>query len=92
MENELLQNVDETTEVSTEIDNNEEQNGSSMGTLALIGGIGVLGGVLLHKYLISPIMENRRNRKASSSDENDQFVVDVEAEEMFEEDSEKESK
>ena len=82
--NEELKTVEEGTEVSTEVE--ETKTGVSGGTVAAIGGLCVLGGVLLHKYVISPVVENWKNRKASKFVDNE--PVDVE----FEEDSEETKK
>lgn len=79
--NEELKTVEEGTEVSTEVE--ETKTGVSGGTVAAIGGLCILGGVLLHKYVISPVVENWKNRKASK-------FVDNEPE--FEEDSEEAKK
>lgn len=82
--NEELKTVEEGTEVSTEVE--ETKTGVSGGTVAAIGGLCILGGVLLHKYVISPVVENWKNRKASKFVDNE--PVDVE----FEEDSEETKK
>lgn len=87
MNNEELKTV-EGTEVSTEVE--ETKTGVSGGTAAAIGGLCVLGGVLLHKYVISPVVENWKNRKASKFVENE--PVDVDFEDEFEEDSEETKK
>ena len=75
--------LEEGTEVSTEVE--ETKTGVSGGVVAAIGGLCVLGGVLLHKYVISPIAETRKNRKASKFVDNE--PVDVDFEEEFDEDS-----
>ena len=78
----------EGTEVSTEVE--ETKTGVSGGTVAAIGGLCVLGGVLLHKYVISPVVENWKNRKTSKFVDNE--PVDVDFEDEFEEDSEETKK
>lgn len=85
--NEELKTV-EGTEVSTEVE--ETNAGVSGGTVAAIGGLCVLGGVLLHKYVISPVVENWKNRKTSKFVENE--PIDVDFEDEFEEDSEETKK
>ena len=82
--NEELKTVEEGTEVSTEVE--ETKTGVSGGTVAAIGGLCILGGVLLHKYVISPVVENWKNRKSSKFVDNEPVNVDFEDE--FEEDSE----
>ena len=78
----------EGTEVSTEVE--ETKTGASGGTVAAIGGLCILGGVLLHKYVISPVVENWKNRKTSKFVDNE--PIDVDFEEEFEEDSEETKK
>lgn len=80
--------LEEGTEVSTEVE--ETNAGVSGGTVAAIGGLCVLGGVLLHKYVISPVVENWKNRKTSKFVENE--PIDVDFEDEFEEDSEETKK
>lgn len=86
--NEELKTVEEGTEVSTEVE--ETKTGVSGGTVAAIGGLCILGGVLLHKYVISPVVENWKNRKASKFVDNE--PVDVDFEDEFEETSEETKK
>lgn len=86
--NEELKTVEEGTEVSTEVE--ETKTGVSGGTVAAIGGLCILSGVLLHKYVISPVVENWKNRKASKFVDNE--PVDVDFEDEFEEDSEETKK
>lgn len=86
--NEELKTVEEGTEVSTEVE--ETRTGVSGGTVAAIGGLCILGGVLLHKYVISPVVENWKNRKTSKFVDNE--PVDVDFEDEFEEDSEETKK
>lgn len=85
---EELKTVEEGTEVSTEVE--ETKTGVSGGTVAAIGGLCILGGVLFHKYVISPVVENWKNRKASKFVDNE--PVDVDFEDEFEEDSEETKK
>lgn len=85
---EELKTVEEGTEVSTEVE--ETNTGVSGGTVAAIGGLCILGGVLLHKYVISPVVENWKNRKTSKFVDNE--PVDVDFEDEFEEDSEETKK
>ena len=80
--------LEEGTEVSTEVE--ETTAGVPGGTVAAIGGLCILGGVLLHKYVISPVVENWKNRKASKLVDNE--PVDVDFEDEFEEDSEETKK
>lgn len=82
--NEELKIVEEGTEVLAEVE--KQKIGVSGGTVVAIGGLCILGGVLLHKYVISPVVENWKNRKASKFVDNE--PVDVE----FEEDSEETKK
>lgn len=86
--NEELKTVEEGTEVSTEVE--ETKTGVSGGIVAAIGGLCILSGVLLHKYVISPVVENWKNRKASKFVDNE--PVDVDFEDEFEEDSEETKK
>lgn len=81
--NEELKTVEEGTEVSTEVE--ETKTGVSGGTVAAIGGLCILGGVLLHKYVISPIAETRKNRKASKFVDNEPIDADFYEEEFDEE-------
>lgn len=83
MNNEELKTV-EGTEVSTEVE--ETNTGVSGGTVAAIGGLCILGGVLLHKYVISPVVENWKNRKGSKFVDNEPVDADF-YEEEFDEDS-----
>lgn len=85
---EELKTVEEGTEVSTEVE--KTKTGVSGGTVAAIGGLCILGGVLLHKYVISPVVENWKNRKTSKFVDNE--PVDVVFEDEFEEDSEETKK
>ena len=80
--NEELKTVEE-TEVSTEVE--ETNTGVSGGTVAAIGGLCILGGVLLHKYVISPVVETWKNRKASKFVDNEPVDADF-YEEEFDED------
>ena len=75
MNNEELKTV-EGTEVSTEVE--ETTAGVSGGTVAAIGGLCILGGVLLHKYVISPVVENWKNRKTSKFVDNEPVDEDSE--------------
>lgn len=86
--NEELKTVEEGTEVSTEVE--ETKTGVPGSTVAAIGGLCILGGVLLHKYVISPVVENWKNRKTSKFVDNE--PVDVDFEDEFEEDSEETKK
>ena len=88
MNNEELKTVEE-TEVSTEVE--ETNAGVSGGTVAAIGGLCILGGVLLHKYVISPVVENWKNRKTSKFVDNEPVDADF-YEEEFDEDSEETKK
>ena len=87
--NEELKTVEEGTEVSTEVE--ETKPGVSGGTVAAIGGLCILGGVLLHKYVISPVVENWKNRKRSKFVDNEPVDADI-YEDEFEEDSEETKK
>lgn len=86
--NEELKTLEEGTEVATEVV--KTKTGVPGGVVAAIGGLCVLGGVLLHKYVISPIADTRKNRKASKFVDNE--PVDVDFEDEFEEDSEETKK
>lgn len=88
MNNEELNTLEESTELSTEVE--ETTAGVSGGTVAAIGGLCILGGVLLHKYVISPVVENWKNRKTSKFVDNE--PVDVDFEDEFEETSEETKK
>lgn len=87
--NEELKTLEEGTEVATEVE--ETNAGVSGGTVAAIGGLCVLGGVLLHKYVISPVVENWKNRKTSKFVDNEPIDADF-YEDEFEEDSEETKK
>ena len=80
--------LEEGTEVSTEVE--ETTAGVPGGTVAAIGGLCILGGVLLHKYVISPVVENWKNRKTSKFVDDE--PVDVDFEDEFEETSEETKK
>ena len=82
--NEELKTLEEGTEVATEVV--KTKTGVPGGVVAAIGGLCVLGGVLLHKYVISPIAETRKNRKASKFVDNEPVDTDF-YEEEFDEDS-----
>lgn len=79
--NEELKTLEEGAEVATEIVKTK-----TGGVVAAIGGLCVLGGVLLHKYVISPIAGNRNNRKASKFVDDGPIDADF-YEEEFDEDS-----
>lgn len=81
--NEELKNLGEGIELTTEVE--ETNAGVSGGTVAAIGGLCVLGGVLLHKYVISPVVENWKNRKTSKFVENEPVDADFYEEEFDEE-------
>ena len=76
--------LEESTELSTEVE--ETKTGVSGGTVAAIGGLCILGGVLLHKYVSSPVVENWKNRKTSKFVDNEPVDADF-YEEEFDEDS-----
>ena len=76
--------LEEGTEVSTEVE--ETNAGMSGGTVAAIGGLCILGGVLLHKYVVSPVIENWKNRKTSKFVDNEPVDADF-YEEEYDEDS-----
>lgn len=80
--NEELKTVEEGTEVATEV----IKTGVPGVVVAAIGGLCVLGGVLLHKYVLSPIAGNRKNRKTSKFVDNEPVDTDF-YEEEFDEDS-----
>lgn len=82
MNNEELKTV-EGTEVSTEVE--ETTAGVPGSTVAAIGGLCILGGVLLHKYVISPVVENWKNRKTSKFVDNEPVDADFYEEEFDEE-------
>lgn len=87
--NEELKTLEEGAEVSTEVE--ETKTGVSGGTVAAIGGLCILGGVLLHKYVISPVVENWKNRKGPKFVDNEPIDADF-YEDEFEEDSEETKK
>ena len=80
--NEELKTLEEGTEVATEV----VKTGVPGVVVAAIGGLCVLGGALLHKYVISPIADTRKNRKASKFVANEPIDADF-YEEEFDEDS-----
>lgn len=60
MENEM-RNVEETNVMENEVHEANESCGGSNAILA--AGIGVIGGMLLHKHVIHPLNEKRKIRK-----------------------------
>ena len=89
MNDEELKNLEEGAEVATEIV--KTKTGVPGGVVAAIGGLCVLGGVLLHKYVLSPIAGNRKNQKASKFVDDEPIDADF-YEDEFEEDSEETKK
>lgn len=81
--NEELKTLEEGAELATEVV--KTKTGVPGGVVAAIGGLCVLGGVLLHKYVISPIAGNRNNRKASKFVDDEPVDADFYEEEFDEE-------